>query len=281
MSNINFNVSPEQDNVIRVPIRNPGGATSGRFLVDTGNGLGITNEVTITIEGDYAVMTIPAAMAKKMYNAKWVLQAFDGATPVDAARGVARVSDGPTQSVSGTVELGSSSLSNLETVNLGPSSEIIGYTSNALARKVAEGKVFISGATVSLGGLASTDRACFQVVNPATSTKVMYVFALTLYSSIAQQIVYMEDADMGGTPTSLVPFNLNRASAASSLMTASYSSAAPSGGVTWPNQSRVQPDGALTIQFPPLIMPPNKSILIRGTSGDAQIFTANLYWFEE
>lgn len=316
MRNLNFEVEGGRENVVKMPIDNPGTATTGRVLVDTGNGMVVRDDIPVTIENGVAVLRIPAALASQMYNVTWVLQALEGTTPVSVAQGKARLSnagseaveinnaDGipipvtidrtTTQPVSGTVELGATTLAALETtaldadtlaaletVSLGPSSAIIGYTSAALSRKVGEGKVFIAGAAITLGGLASTERACLQVVNPATSTKALYIFALTVYSSITQQVVYMENAEMGGTPTVMTPFNINRASAVTSIATASSSTAAPTGGASWPNQSRVQGDAPLNLQFPPIVLPPGKSLLIRGTIGDAQTFTANAYWFEE
>lgn len=280
MRSFNFTVEGGRENVVNVPIDNPGTATTGRFLLDTGNGMTVRSEVTVTVSGDVATVTIPAATADSISNARWVIQALEGTTPVSAGEGTVRQTASNKSNVEVDNALGAP-ISVAGTVNLGPSTEIIGYTSATVSRKVGEGKAFITGAAITLGGLASTDRACLQVVNPATSTKVMFLFAMTVYSSITQQVVYMEDATMGGTPTAMTPFNINRAHPATSLMTASYSTAAPTGGAAWPNESRVQSSAPLNLQFPPIVLPPGKSLLIRGTVGDAQTFTANAYWFEE
>lgn len=303
MRSYNFSVDGGRENVVNVPIDNPGTATTGRFLVDTGNGMTLRSEATVTISGNVATVTIPATLASKMVNSRWAVQALEGTTPVSAGEGTARhapsgrqnveidnadgvpiavsIDRSTTQPVTGTVELGATSLSALETTNLGPSAEIIGYTASSLSRKVGEGKAFIGGTAIALGGLASTERACLQLTNPATSTKALYIFALNVYSTIAQQVVYMEDAAMGGTVTNVGAFNINRASSGLSVATVTSSTAAPTGGAIWPNQSRVAPTAPVTLSLPPVILPPGKSFLVRGTVGDAQTFTANAYWFEE
>lgn len=326
MRSLSFEVDGGRDNVVQIPIENPGTATAGRLLVDTGNGMSVRNEVSVTISGGTAVVTIPASLAGQMYQVKWVLQAFEGTTPVSVAEGKARLaasgnsvqisnseleisntSGAPipvsidrstTQPVSGTVELGATTLAALEstttttaldaatlaaleTINLGPSSQIIGHVSTSLSKKVGEGKVFIGGTAITLGGLASAERACLQLSNPANSGKVLYIFGLTIYSTIAQQVVYTEDATMTGTVTAVTPFNLNRAAAVASVAAVSSSISAPSGGTAWPNQSRVTTQKGLDITLPPVVLPPGKSFLVRGTVGDAQTFTANAYWFEE
>lgn len=316
MRSYNFSVDGSRANVVNVQINNPGTATTGQFFADTGTGMALRLEATVTVSGDVATVTIPASLASQMFNSRWQLRVIDGSTAVPVAEGRARLgvsnsenveidnSDGvpiavsidrtTTQPVTGTVELGATSLSALEvvslspeslsaleTTNLGPSTEIIGYTSSSLSRKVAEGKVFIGGTAITLGGLASAERACLQLSNPAGSTKALYIFGLTVYSTIAQQVVYMEDAIMAGTITTVPPFNINRASSATSVAAATVSTSAPSGGALWPNQSRVNTQSGLQVSLPPVVLPPGKSFLVRGTIGDAQTFTANAYWFEE
>lgn len=306
MRSYNFSVDGGRENVVNVPIDNPGTATTGRFLLDTGSGMSVRSEVTVTVSGDVATLTIPATLADTISTARWIVQAFEGTTPVSAGEGTVRRSVssksnveidnalGAPISVGGTVDLGANtlaalettslspeSLAALETTNLGPSAEIIGYTASSLSRKVGEGKAFIGGTAITLGGLASTERACLQLSNPASSTKALYIFALTVYSTIAQQVVYMEDATMGGTITNVGAFNINRASSGLSVATVTSSIAAPTGGAIWPNQSRVTVQNGLQLTLPPVVLPPGKSFLVRGTVGDAQTFTANAYWFEE
>lgn len=153
-------------------------------------------------------------------------------------------------------------------------------TANAMAERVGEGKFFIGGAAITLGGALSSARATFQLKNPATSGKVIYVVRATIYSSVAQQIIYEDGATMT-TPSAVTPRNMNLGSTATSIAEMSHSSEAPTGGVEWPNQSRVNNTEGLHLDFPPLIVPPGKSLTIRGTDSNSQTFTANAYWFEE
>lgn len=157
-----------------------------------------------------------------------------------------------------------------------------GITANSpLAKRVGEQKVYIAGAAITLGGLASAERASLQLVNPSGSGKKLFVFAFSLYSTIAMQVKYESNATQGGTPVSITPRNLMIGSPATSVATASYSTAAPTGGSVWTNESRITPDGPVILQLPPIILLPGTSILIRGTVGDAQTFSANAYYFEE
>lgn len=150
--------------------------------------------------------------------------------------------------------------------------------------KVAQGKVFIGGKAVSLGGVASTDRAVFRLSNPSTSTKIVYVLKFTIYSTIAQQVKYNEDGTITVDGT-IEPRNLNRAMATppASAVELTHGKSAITGGSDWPNESRVSPDVPLVVDFSsgPVPLGPGKSILVRGTLGDAQTFTVNAYWFEE
>lgn len=156
--------------------------------------------------------------------------------------------------------------------------EILGFTSPTAAKKVAEGKFFIAGKAISLGGLGSTERATFQFSNPVGNTKAAYIVAVVLYSNVAQQIIYYKNATFSGTATT--PQNINFASATVSTMAASHGVGTVTGS-PMPNESRVFSTSPLALQFPPLVLPPGMSLTIRGSSGDAQIFTANCYYYEE
>lgn len=153
--------------------------------------------------------------------------------------------------------------------------------SSALAKKAGEQKVFIAGAAITLGGLASAERANLQLINPTGSGKNLFVFALSLYSTIAMQVKYVENATQGGTPVTITPRNLMIGSPATSVATASHSVTDSTGGTEWSNQSRITVDGPIILQLPPIIILPGNSLLIKGTVGDAHTFSANAYYFEE
>lgn len=155
-----------------------------------------------------------------------------------------------------------------------------GYGVAPNTRKVLDGKFFMAGGAITLGGvLTSSSRSVLQLTNPAPSNKLCMIVGLTVYSTVAQQLEYYEDATMQGTVTAITPINVNRSSTAASDMTAAWSTTAPSGGLKWPNQSRVVAD--LALQLPPIILPPNKNFTIVGGSGEAHTMTANAYYIEE
>lgn len=207
----------------------------------------------------------------------------------DAVR-VTNTADAPVP-VSGTINVGNfpapdeSGLTDAELratpvpVSLRAGADIIGFTSPSVSKKVGEGKFFIAGKAITLGGLASTERATFQFINPAGNTKVAYIVAVVLYSTIAQQIQYFKNSTFSGTQ--MVPENINFASAATSTMQGQYGAGAISGGLQLLNESRVFSTSPLPLQFPPLVLPPGMSLAMRGTLGDAQTFTANVYYYEE
>jgi hypothetical protein len=148
-------------------------------------------------------------------------------------------------------------------------------------RAVAESKLFILGAAISLGGLVSTQRASLQIQNPVGSAILLQVVGLTVYSTISQQILYIEDATMPGDSIEILAVNFNRANPVSAKVQGWYSTSAPTGGTEWSNQSRVFNTSPLPVKLPPLVLPPGKSLTIRGTTSDAQTFTANAYFIEE
>ena len=154
-----------------------------------------------------------------------------------------------------------------------------GYGVDSGLRKVLNGDFYIVGTPITLAGvLDSTSKPSLQLVNPPTSTKLIVMLGLTIYSTVNQQVRYFEDATMAGTPTALVPQNANRASTKKSVATASWSSTVPTGGTKWPNESRVI--GELQLKLPPVILPPNKTFTIVGQSSEAHTFTANGYFIE-
>lgn len=159
------------------------------------------------------------------------------------------------------------------------------FISSSGALKVEQGKFFVGGRAIDLGGIASTDRAVFRLANPTGSGKNIYVMLVTIYSSITQQVKYNEDGTITSEGT-ISPRNLNRAMGAmtpSSVADLTYAKTAVTGGTDWPNESRVYNSSPLALNFSnsPLKLGQGKSILVRGTSGDAQTFTVNAYWFEE
>lgn len=157
---------------------------------------------------------------------------------------------------------------------------VLGYTGSPVSLKVAEGKFYISGAAVTLpGGLGATARACFQLENPVGNNKVFYVVRGSIYSDVGQQITYYENATVTG-PTTSSALNINRASAKTSSAVL-RSGQGFTGGTKFPNESRVANVDVLQLEFPPLVLPPGKSLLIAGTSSSAQTLTANVYWYEE
>lgn len=165
-------------------------------------------------------------------------------------------------------------------VGLDPS--VSNYVSSSGTQKVGQGRFFIGGKAISLGGVASSDRAVFKLANPSTSGHVIYVMAVTIYSTVSQQVKYNEDGTIT-TEGTITPRNLNRSSATTSIAELTYAKTAITGGTEWPNESRVFNTSPLQLNFSssPIVLPPGKSILIRGTVGDAQTFTVNGYWIEE
>lgn len=154
-----------------------------------------------------------------------------------------------------------------------------GYGVETSTRKVLNGDFYIVGTPITLGGvLDATSKPSLQVVNPPTSGMLFVMVALTVYSTVAQQVKYFEDATMAGTVTPLTPQNANRASTKASKGTASWSSTVPTGGAQWPNESRVFNE--LQLKLPPVILPPNKTFAIVGGSSEAHTFTANAYYIE-
>lgn len=154
-----------------------------------------------------------------------------------------------------------------------------GNGSSPLTRKVLNGDVYIVGKAITLTGvLDSTRKPTLQVSNPATSTKVLLLIGLNIYSNVNQQIHYSEDATMAGTVNALTPMNANRATTKTSVALGSWSSTAPTSGTLWPNESRVVNE--LLLDLPPVVLPPNKSFTIIGQSSAEQIFTANAYFIE-
>lgn len=148
---------------------------------------------------------------------------------------------------------------------------------------IDEGRFFVGGKAISLGGLASTDRAVLRLANPVGSGKLITIVMVSLYSSVTQQVRYNENGTITAVGT-VTPQNWNRALASppASIATLEHGTTAVSGGADWPNESRVFNTSPLPLNFTqtPLPIPPGKSFLIRGTVGDAQTFTANAYWVE-
>lgn len=150
--------------------------------------------------------------------------------------------------------------------------------------KMAHGRFFIGGKAVVVGGLASTDRPVFRLLNPATSTKLVYITKITIYSTIAQQVKYNEDGTIIVDGT-IVPHNLNRALATPPAAVAelTHGKSGITGGTDWPNESRVDPVAPLTLDFSqaPIPLGPGKAFLARGSTGESQTFTVNAFWFED
>ena len=149
---------------------------------------------------------------------------------------------------------------------------------DAALQKVLGGEFFIAGAAIALGGVINTDRATLQIANPANSGKLILVEALTIYTTVAQQITYLEDATIV-TPTAITPHNFLLGSSAAASAVCSYSTKGVTGGTTWSNQSRVF--DKLDLKLPPLILQPGKSLTILGTSSSSQTTTCNVYFVEE
>lgn len=157
-------------------------------------------------------------------------------------------------------------------------------TESLLTEAHTAGRLYIAGKAITIaGGLGATASPCLRLFNPPTSTVMVYVLALSLYTDVTQQIKYIEDAVLGGTPTALVPASLNRAlaspPAAQSVM--QWSDTEPTGGTPWPNESRIFNTSPLPLRFPkPIPLRPDKSFVIDFQSAAAQITTANVYFME-
>lgn len=157
-------------------------------------------------------------------------------------------------------------------------------TESALTAAHNAGRLYIAGKAITIaGGLGATARPCLRIFNPADSSTLVYILALTLYTDVTQQIRYTEDATLGGTPTALTPTSLNRALATppAAKSVVQWSDTAPSGGTPWPNESRIFNTSPLPLRFPkPIPLRPNKAFVIDFQSAAAQITTANVYFLE-
>lgn len=158
-----------------------------------------------------------------------------------------------------------------------------GYGMSNQARNVMDGKFYLVGKPITLSGvLSGTSRAVLQLWNPSSTGRLAILVGLNVYSTVAQQVQYLEDAVMQGTIEGVVPTNVNRAMASKqSLMQAYWSTTAPTGGGVWPNESRVSPTESLQLSLPPVVLPPGKSFTLFGASSEAHTMTANLYYIEE
>lgn len=325
MKTYNFELEGGRDNVIRVPVEKVGSATTGRLLLRDGAGnLVVRNDATVTIADGYATITFPAALTSAMGGvADWDLQAIDGTTPVTVASGKARATSGAserveidnaegapiavsidrstTQPITGTVELGATtlaalestttaldaaSLAALETVSLGPGSQIIGHVSTSLTKKVAEGKARIAGHFTTTDATNTT--AVFTMRNPATladgsaNTKTLYVFRITIDVSAAGRIQFYHD--QGDFPNPIrAPYNPNHY----------FENAVTVGEFHAGNLTPTTPGALLSpirlvdprvpFEFETLlIIPPGHSFSARVTgAATGSNFTGNVHWYEE
>lgn len=163
-------------------------------------------------------------------------------------------------------------------------------TSSMLNRKVAEGKVFFTGKAISAGGALGTARPAFMIQNPATladgvtaNTKTVYVFLISIYSDVSQQIRYREGASLVGS-TFLIPKGWNRrlAQHPASVARVAWDDEAPTGGTILSNESRVYNTSPLPLRFEtPYEVAPGQSFTLDFQSTATQVTTANGYWYEE
>lgn len=150
-----------------------------------------------------------------------------------------------------------------------------------LPRAHALGKAFIGGATMTLLGVITTDRATYQLANPAGSGKLVYVYGLVIYSNIAQGFTVREAATMPGGATTVVGKSLNQAVPVAPVAVVKHSNVVATGGVAWPTAMRTSGTVEVRVAFAvPLILPAGVSLTLQGDSTANQVTAIDAYWFE-
>lgn len=146
----------------------------------------------------------------------------------------------------------------------------------------AAGRAYLGGARVSLGGALSTDRSVMQLSNPAGSGKLLYVYGIVIYTSVAQWFRYAEDPTLDSPVLAGAPKALNMAVApVASAAEVHYDELQPAAATYWSTETRVGADAPARVQLPaPIILPPGKSLAIVGDSSAAQETGVNAYWWE-
>lgn len=150
------------------------------------------------------------------------------------------------------------------------------YVSPTSAKKLAEGKVFATGGTVDSTVAVTGD---FVLINPPTSTRVLYVLSWTLGFSMAGQVTYVKNPTRtGGTARPIT--NLNFASANTSLMEVFIGQGILSGGTDLGPRHRVNTQ--LNLEKEVLVpIPPNQSIGIQFPNGVDAVASIAIQWYEE
>lgn len=163
---------------------------------------------------------------------------------------------------------------------LAPSSDIVGFVSPSVAKKVGEGKFFVAGASIAVPALDPAG-ASFRLTNPAGSGVNLYVVKLTIYSNVEQQIRYRVNATMSGAKV-ITPRNLLVGPALPpAKFVADYSSTPPTDGELWSNESRVFANDQLEVVLPPLIITPGTSFTCYGSATGTQTTTVNAHLYQE
>lgn len=160
------------------------------------------------------------------------------------------------------------------------------FVSTAVSEKVAHGKFYINGTKMAI---PITEMGLSRLTNPADSGKNIFILKLTMYSDLDVFVHYHMNMSAAltnpVTPTAYLNANFGyQAVAPLGFLESSIQATHPVGweGTRLSSESRLE-GGALTLDLPPFIMPPNNSftVALDNEGGSTINFRCNVYWVEE
>lgn len=141
---------------------------------------------------------------------------------------------------------------------------------------------FVGGERLNFGGALATNRYVAAIRNPSTNTKVAYVYAVVLYTSVVQWFRWAVNPSLD-SPEAVEPArSLNLANPGTPTMEMWSDTVAPGVADFWSPETRVTSNAPVPLQFPrPVPVPPGITFAVIGESSATQETCANVYFYEK
>lgn len=284
MASYNFSVAGGQDNTVRIPVANPGGTlVAGRFFVSRDGGApSLVSGITVTFDGDYAVLQIPSADASTLYGQWQLLVSTDGTNFVPAAQGRVKSS----QAVASDVRIQNTELeiSNAEGAPL-PVMNMAAFQNVRSEMETAArgGYGFTSSTGVLAAGAIGSTNFRGTLSNPVGSGKTIYVAKLNTYATSTSSNVALLINPTAGLPTTPRPINnvyVGHPNPSIAVLNVDASATGMTGGTDSGIRVPIVANRPEQLEQPPYIIPPGVTLGLAGPFSAATELVVTIQWWE-
>lgn len=141
---------------------------------------------------------------------------------------------------------------------------------------------FVMGDRRDFGGVLGTERYVAAMRNPATNTKVAYVYAMVFYTNTTQWFRYALNPTLDSPEAGGAPQSLNFANMGTATVETMTDTIVPANATFWAPETRVTSNAPVLLQFPrPAVIPPGVTFAVVGDASAAQETCANVYFYEK